>query len=126
MLAAKIVGPSGAVTGVERDPKSVKRARERVEMAGLKNVTFVEQDVAEFSSTMQFDAAVGRYILQFLPDPTATLRSLSQCVRPGGIIAFQEQSWIPFVALSSHLALWSAGVSRLYEVGSYFARAAPS
>jgi hypothetical protein len=41
---------------------------------------------------------------------------LSEKVRPGGIIAFQEGSFAPFVALSAHLPLWSAVVSLHYEV----------
>ena len=76
----------------------------------------VEGDVAHFSTDTRFDAAVGRYILQFLPDPVAALRSLSEKVRPGGTIAFQEGSFAPFVALSAHLPLWSAVVSLHHEV----------
>jgi len=115
ILAAQLVGPSGEVLGIERDTRSITKARIRATDAGLRNVTFTQSDVAQFSSDKPFDAAVGRYILQFLPDPVGVLRSLSQRVRPGGVIAFQEQSWAPFVLLSSHLPLWSASVSLLHE-----------
>jgi SAM-dependent methyltransferase len=115
MLVARFVGSSGEVVGIERDTRSISRARTRAADAGLRNVTFTQSDVAQFSSDKPFDAAVGRYILQFLPDPVGVLRSLSQRVRPGGVIAFQEQSWAPFVLLSSHLPLWSASVSLLHE-----------
>src|SRR6266851_5422062 len=66
MLAARLVGPSGEVVGVEREPQSIARARARVVEAGLHNVTFTQSDVAQFPSDKPFDAAVGRYILQFL------------------------------------------------------------
>jgi ubiquinone/menaquinone biosynthesis C-methylase UbiE len=115
MLAARLVGPSGEVVAIERDARSVNRARTRADAAGLHNIKFAETDIAHFSSDAQFDAAVGRYILQFLPDPVGVLRSLSVRVRPGGTIAFQEGSWAPFLALSAHLPLWSAGVSLLHE-----------
>src|SRR6266581_6975720 len=115
MLCARLVGPSGEVVGIERDPRSISRARTRAADAGLRNVTFTQSDVAQFPSDKPFDAAVGRYILQFLPDPVEILRSLSQRVRPGGVIAFQEGSWAPFVLLSAHLPLWSASVSLLHE-----------
>src|SRR6266849_1269992 len=115
MLAARLVGPSGEVVGIERDPRSITRARTRAAAAGLRNVTFTQSDVAQFSSDKPFDAAVGRYILQFLPDPVGILRSLSQRVRPGGVFAFQEGSWAPFVLLSAHLPLWGASVSLLHE-----------
>jgi ubiquinone/menaquinone biosynthesis C-methylase UbiE len=116
MLIARLVGPSGEVVGIERDARSISRARSRAAEAGLHNVKFVESDIAHFSTDTRFDAAVGRYILQFLPDPIATLRSLSEKVRPDGIIAFQEGSFAPFVALSGHLPLWSAVVSLHHEV----------
>ena len=44
------------------------------------------------------------------------LRTLTRLVRPGGIVAFQEQSWTPFVHLSAHVPLWSAGVNLLHEI----------
>ena len=116
MLLAGLVGSSGEVVAIERDARSINRARIRTSQRGLHNVTFVQADIAQFSSDVTFDAAVGRFILQFLPDPVAALRFLSQRVRPGGVIAFQEQSWTPFLALSRHLPLWSAAVSLLHEV----------
>jgi hypothetical protein len=81
----------------------------------LHNVKFAQTDIAQFSSDASFDALVGRYILQFLPDPVGVLRSLFEKIRPGGIIAFQEGSWASFVLLSAHLPLWSASVSLLHE-----------
>jgi len=36
MLAAKLVGSSGEVVGVERDARSIARARARVAEAGLR------------------------------------------------------------------------------------------
>lgn len=115
MLAAKLVGPSGEVAGIERDPRSIARARSRVAEAGLHNVILAQSDASEVASDKPFDAAVGRFILQFLPDPVAVLRSLSQSVRPGGVLAFQEVSYAPFLLLSAHLPLWSAAASLLHE-----------
>ena len=115
MLAAKLVGPSGDVVGIERDPRSIARARSRVAEAGLQNVTLTQSDVNQVASDKPFDAAVGRFILQFLPDPVAVLRSLSHLVRPGGVLAFQEVSYAPFLLLSAHLPLWSAAASLLHE-----------
>src|SRR5258708_32814394 len=40
MLAGRLVGPSGEVVGVERDTRSIARARVRVADAGLHNVSF--------------------------------------------------------------------------------------
>lgn len=115
MLAARMVGPSGAVVGFERDASSIAMAKDRVAQAGLGNVTFVQTDASAIDSDKPFDAAVGRFILMFLPDPKAVLKNLARLVRPGGILAFQEPSWLPFLALASPLPLWSSVVSSIHE-----------
>ena len=120
MLAARMVGPSGRVVGIERDARSISRAKARASEAGLHNISFEECDIADIPGDRVFDAAVGRYILQFLPDPVAVLRSLARLVRPGGSIAFQENSWAPFLALSERVPLWSTGAKLLHEVSGRF------
>jgi ubiquinone/menaquinone biosynthesis C-methylase UbiE len=115
MLLAQIVGSSGEVVGVERDPRSIARARARVLEAGLRNVSFTQSDVSQVASNKPFDAVVGRFILMWLRDPASVLRQLSLLVRPGGLVAFQEPSWAPVFALSAHLPLWSTAASLMCE-----------
>lgn len=117
MLAARLVGSSGKVVAIERDSHTINRARARAKEAGLDNIDFVQANISEYSTASMFDAVVGRYILQFLPNPVATLRSVAKRVRPGGLVAFQEGSWIPFLSLSAHLPLWYASASLLHESG---------
>jgi trans-aconitate methyltransferase len=117
MLLSRLVGPSGEVVAIERDARSINRAQTRAAEAGLHNVRFAQTDIAQFSSDASFDALVGRYILQFLPDPVGVLRSLSEKIRPGGTIAFQEGAWKPFVLLSAHSRLRSWGTSTRYSSG---------
>jgi len=45
MLVARMVGPSGQVLGVERDSRSLGRARSRVTKARPHNVSFIQADV---------------------------------------------------------------------------------
>lgn len=115
ILVARLVGSSGEVVGIERDSRSIARARARVAEAGLDNVTFTQSDVNQIASDQPFHAVVGRFILEFLPDPAAVLRSLSQLVRPGGILAFQAPCWAPILAISTHLPLWSAAAYLMCE-----------
>ena len=115
MLVARLVGPSGEVVGIERDASSIARANARVTEAGLCNVSFTQTDVNQIVSDKPFDAAVGRFILQFLPDPASVLRSLNKLVRPGGVMAFQEPSWLPCFALGARLPLWSSVLSSIHE-----------
>ena len=115
MLLAQIVGPTGEVVGIERDASSIARARARVAEAGLRNVSFTQTDVNQIVSDQPFDAAVGRFILMFLPDPVGVLRSVSRLVRPGGVVAFMEPTWIPFLAFSARLPLWSKLLGAIHE-----------
>src|SRR5262245_21278908 len=111
MLVARLVGPSGEVVAVERDPNSIAKASTPVTEAGFPNVHFNESNVNEILDEKPFDAAVGRFILMYLPDPVATLRSVSKLVRAGGVIVFQEPTWVPVVAHLQALPLWFATAS---------------
>jgi hypothetical protein len=75
-------------------------------------VTFVEGDVRELAPRIPpFDAVVGRFVLQFMPDPSAVLRVAAAAVRPGGLVCFQEcddhYTWAyPATPLWDQLRTW--------------------
>jgi ubiquinone/menaquinone biosynthesis C-methylase UbiE len=89
-LLAALVGPEGSVVGVDLDAEALKLAEEQRTAQGITNVEFRESDVRLVDRGRLFDAAVGRFVLMFISDPTATLRQVAECVRPSGIVAFQE------------------------------------
>jgi ubiquinone/menaquinone biosynthesis C-methylase UbiE len=115
MLAARMVGSSGAVVGIDRAGASVQKARSRVAAAGLANVRFEEAHLEKFTPGEKYDALVGRLILMYLSDAAAVLRQLRDCLRPGGVIVFQEidmsqVSRVPSSALfeSTHSVIMAA------------------
>ena len=89
-LASELVGPSGQVVGVDRSPDAVAFARFRAKEQSFANVTFVESELSAMAFNQHFDAAIGRYVLMFQPDPVALLRKTSRLVRPGGISCFMN------------------------------------
>ena len=90
LLVASLIGREGTVVGIDKDPLALEHARERVSALGLTNVRFVEGDLRDLTFDETFDAAVGRCVLMYLADPVEAVRRVASCVRPGGVIAFQE------------------------------------
>jgi SAM-dependent methyltransferase len=93
IIAAELVGEEGSVVGVDLARSAVAAAQERVAGLAVRNVSFRAGDPASLDFNRPFDAVVGRYVLQFIPDPSATLRRLVANVVPGGIVAFHEIDW---------------------------------
>jgi ubiquinone/menaquinone biosynthesis C-methylase UbiE len=89
-LAAELVGPSGQVVGVDQSLDALDLARSRAKEQSLANVTFRQSRLSEVGFDQPFDAAIGRYVLCFQPDPAAVLRKIASWVRPGGIVLFHE------------------------------------
>lgn len=95
-LAARFVGPEGAVIGVDQASEAIGYAQQRAQQAGLNNVRFVAANLAEFELDDEpVDALIGRLVLMYFPDPAAVLRRLLAFVKPGGIVAFQEMDLLP-------------------------------
>jgi ubiquinone/menaquinone biosynthesis C-methylase UbiE len=88
-VAARLVGPTGTVLGIDASSDVVELARNRAAERGLSTVKF-EQTTIDDIAVDEVDAVIGRLILMHLPDPVATLRQVAGLVRPGGLIAFCE------------------------------------
>jgi len=107
-IAARLVGPTGKVVGVEQDGASVACARARTDTVGLGHVTFIQADAHTLVFDETFDAVVGRFVLNHSRDRPAFLRALTRSVRRGGVVAFQEVALSPAVAIARSVPLWRA------------------
>jgi ubiquinone/menaquinone biosynthesis C-methylase UbiE len=119
LLVADLVGPSGTVVGVDRNPAILQTARASADAAGFANVSFVEDDLYNVRLEGDFDAVVGRLILLHLSNPAEALRVITRHLRPGGIVAFQEADFtngpvaLPESPLNQQLwSWWRQTVSR--------------
>jgi SAM-dependent methyltransferase len=87
-LVAELVGPDGAVVGVESDPQAVELARHHTDAL---QVEFRVADAQTLDGIEDgFDAVTGRLILLHLNDPVRALREAAARVRPGGLVIMQE------------------------------------
>jgi SAM-dependent methyltransferase len=89
-LAAELVGRSGQVVGIDRSRDALVVARSRAEERSLVNVTFRESELSTMAFEQLFDAAIGRYVLCFQPEPAVLLQKIAGLVHPGGIVLFHE------------------------------------
>jgi SAM-dependent methyltransferase len=83
-IAGDIVGPTGAVIGIDPSVDALAVARERAEVAGVRHVSFEEGDISTWSAGQPFDAIVGRLVLFHLGDPVAAVRQQARNLRHGG------------------------------------------
>jgi 2-polyprenyl-3-methyl-5-hydroxy-6-metoxy-1,4-benzoquinol methylase len=91
-LLARMVGPSGAVVGVDRSEDAVAMATARAQAMGLSQVSFSQGELDDISLDQPVDAAVGRFVLMYSAEPSTALRRVAANVRAGGIVAFQEMN----------------------------------
>jgi SAM-dependent methyltransferase len=89
---ADLVGPSGAVLGVERSSRFAAAARRRCAGRGLENVRIEEVDLMldPIPAAPPFDAAWCRWVACFVSSPERLLGSISSALRPGGVAVFHE------------------------------------
>src|SRR5215213_1511608 len=83
LLVADLVGPTGSVVGVDRNPAVLDVARRRAVAAGLTNMHFVEGDAGAVELPDDFDAVVGRLVLMYAADPGTLLLALVGHLKPG-------------------------------------------
>jgi ubiquinone/menaquinone biosynthesis C-methylase UbiE len=103
-LAAELVGPDGQVVGIERDPEAVKLARRR---SDADNVEFRVGDAQTLDGIEDgFDAAIGRLVIMYMPDPVAAIRQAAARVRPGGLVCLHEAD-LEYLWACPQSPLWS-------------------
>lgn len=114
MLAARLVGDDGDVTGIDVSARAVAAAAAAARARGLRNVRFERRNFGSLAATRDFDAVIGRFVLMHVADPVAAIWRLAGTVRDGGILAFQEFDFTqqpmsrPFVAPAAEATRWIA------------------
>jgi SAM-dependent methyltransferase len=88
---AEIVGPSGAVLGVERSARFVSFCRQEADRRGLGNMRFVEADLTlPLPLSERFDALWCRWVASFVKDLPQLATTAESALRPGGMAVFHE------------------------------------
>ena len=85
LLAAKRVGPTGHVIGVDMTPEMVAKARENAKRGGFENVQFLEGTTESLPvDDGSVDAVISNCVLNLVPDKAAAFREVFRVLKPGG------------------------------------------
>ena len=110
LIAAKMVGPSGRVIGIDMTPAMLDKARTSAAAAGMTNVEFREG----FGESLPVedawaDVVISNGVLNLMPDKDAALREMARALKPGGRLQIGDilvQKPVPQNA-KEDVALWT-------------------
>jgi len=114
ITAARAVGPSGRVIGVDHSPGMLDVARRRAASLGLTNVEYREGDAASLKEpAASFDAVVCRWGLMFVPDLEAAARGIHAALKPGGWLAtavWDKGDKVPMITIAGQQVRDTLGI----------------
>ncbi|MCU0587460.1 MAG: methyltransferase domain-containing protein [Syntrophobacteraceae bacterium] len=92
LLAATLVGPRGAVVGVDLTPEMIDRARRSLWETPLDNVTFEEASAEELPFPPGlFDVVISNGAMNLIPDKARALVEIFRVMKPGGRLMMADQ-----------------------------------
>jgi arsenite methyltransferase len=91
LIAAKMVGEHGHVTGIDMTPEMLTTARRAAAEMGAANVEFVESEVEQlpFADT-SFDVVISNGVIDLIPDKNAVFAEIFRVLTPGGRIQIAD------------------------------------
>ena len=85
VLAARQVGPTGRVIGVDMTPAMLEKARANADLMGLPNVEFRQGYIEELPlDDATADVVISNGVINLSPDKEAVFREIARVLKPGG------------------------------------------
>lgn len=108
-LAAKQVGSSGRVVGVDLTERMVEIARSALRDAGIEHATVERRRAPPLDVDGPFDVITSNGVLNLIPDKEAVLDRLYELLAPGGRLVLSDiaLSQPPSIACLSDAQLWA-------------------
>lgn len=89
IAAARIVGPTGHVTGADISDIMLDLADQRTQAAGIANADYIEGDAQVFAfDPARYDRVMSRFGVMFFGDPVAAFANIGRALKPGCPLVF--------------------------------------